>query len=107
MELIRQVECLNYNRAKKISIVGKEKAALWIYDAKTIFRENELKIKKMQEQGTLTKEIYESREKIYRNCEDEHSADMYAMSQLRNKVSEAFEYINQEVANETTSRNME
>ena len=81
--------------------------ALWIYDAKSIFREHELKIKEMQEQGTLTKEIYESREKIYRNCEDGYSADMYALSQLRNKVREAFEYIDQEGADETTSRDME
>lgn len=107
--LTKAVFCIlhEYGHYLDYKRLGKEQVALWIYDAKSIFREHELKIKEMQEQGTLTKEIYESREKIYRNCEDEYSADMYALSQLRNKVREAFEYIDQERADETTSRDME
>lgn len=77
--------------------LGKEQVALWTYEVKVLFRENELKLQKMKEEGTLTKEIYESREKIYRNCEDEHSADIYALSHLNKNVDKAFAYINREV----------
>lgn len=87
--------------------LGKEQAVLWACEAKKPFIEIDSKFKQMNKQGTVTKELYEKRKIVYRNCEDEHSADMYALSHLREKVIEAFEYINREAADEAISRNVE
>ena len=67
-----------------------------MYKAKTLFRENDLQIQKMNEQGISTKEREEQRERLYRNCEDERSADKYALSHLKDKVNDAFLYINEQ-----------
>lgn len=77
--------------------LGKRKAALWIYESKTKFRENDFVLCEMKKNETLTEELCKKREKLYRECADEYSADMYALSKLEEKVNEAFEYINQEV----------
>lgn len=77
--------------------LGKRKAALWAYESKTKFRENDFVLCEMKKNGTLTEELCKKREKLYRECADEYSADMYALSKLEEKVNEAFEYINQEV----------
>ena len=63
---------------------------LWENEAKKDFKEyeSELKLRKK-----LTKEIRIEHQKLYRQCEDEYSADLYALSKLKKTVSNAFEQI--------------
>lgn len=70
-----------------------ESFAKWVYDAKAPFRENDAEIMKLHEAGELTKERYNARGKVYRECEDEKSADMYALENLQAKTTEALEII--------------
>lgn len=79
---------LDYKKRK-----SKMEYAQWIYESKAPFREYEKKIEELKETGSLTAEAYEVRNKIYRECVDEHSADIYALNNLSEKVSEAFEII--------------
>lgn len=70
--------------------LGKKQMVLWENEAKKDFKEyeSELKLRKK-----LTKEIRIEHQKLYRQCEDEYSAELYALSKLKKTVSNAFEQI--------------
>lgn len=70
-----------------------ESFAKWVYDAKAPFRENDVEIMALHQAGTLTEERYKARYKVYRDCDDEKSADMYALENLQAKTAEALEII--------------
>lgn len=70
-----------------------ESFAKWVYDAKAPFRENDAEIMALHQAGTLTEERYKARYKVYRDCDDEKSADMYALENLQAKTAEALEII--------------
>lgn len=67
--------------------------AQWVYHAKTPFRENDAEIIALNKAGMLTEERYNARWKVYRECDDEKSADMYALENLQAKTAEALEII--------------
>lgn len=70
-----------------------EAFAKWVYNAKAPFRADETEIMELHKNGTLTEERYNTRWKIYRDCEDEKSADTYALENLQAKTAEALKII--------------
>lgn len=70
-----------------------ESYAKWVYAAKASFRENDAEIIALHEAGTLTRDRYNARWKVYRDCDDEKSADTYALENLQAKTAEALEII--------------
>lgn len=72
-----------------------EAFAKWVYNAKAPFRANETEIMELHKSGTLTEERYNTRWKVYRDCDDEKSADTYALENLEAKTAEALEIISE------------
>lgn len=70
-----------------------ESFAKWVYASKEPFRENDAEIMALHEAGALTEEGYKARWKVYRDCDDEKSADTYALTNLQAKTAEALEII--------------
>lgn len=73
--------------------LGKKEMTIWVHEAKIPVKAYDEKIRLLNAQGKLTEAICEERNMLYRECEDEHSADIYALSHLKGKVNEAFEHI--------------
>lgn len=71
----------------------KSKCAMWIYECKKPFREYDELILKLDKEGCLDRETYNLRTKIYRECQDEFSADKYALEHLRENVLKALDII--------------
>lgn len=71
-----------------------ESYAKWVYTVKKPFRVNDDEIRTLSAAGMLTKERYYERWKVYRECEDEKSADMYALENLEKKMIKALNIIN-------------
>lgn len=71
----------------------KEEYVEWVYESKTPLRKIEDEIKKQSDNPVIMKELLDLRLKIYRECEEEHLADLYALDHLEEKVQEALEKI--------------
>lgn len=94
--LVKTVFCIlheygHYMDYKKFKT--KKELALWIYNVKEPYRKIDEYAKKMNMEGNLTDEIIQERYRIYRQCEDEYSADCYALSNLENTVDRALDII--------------
>ena len=98
MQLTTAVFCIlhEYGHYLDYKKLGKEEMTIWVHEAKNPVKANDEKIRSLNAQGKLTKAICEERNRLYRQCADEHSADIYALSHLKEKVNEAFEYISGE-----------
>lgn len=72
---------------------SKEKYCQWTYNAKKQFREYEDELTKLSTKQIITAEQLNRRDELYRLCEDEHSADLYALDNLDSKINEALHQI--------------
>ena len=72
---------------------SKVEFAKWIYESKQPFREYDESILKLKERNQLTEDYYNKRWLVYRQCQDERSADVYAINNLQENVSKAINHI--------------
>lgn len=94
--LVKAVFCIlheygHYVDYKKFN--SKKELAMWIYKAKEPYRKMDTYVRKMNQEGHLTDELLKERCRVYRSCEDEYSADQYALRHLNEMVDKALEII--------------